>query len=146
MDKKVKEPEFTNSDEPAGPSEPFSIGELAKEFGISTRAIRFYEEKGLLNPNRSRATRFYNRKDRARLILILRGKRLGFTLEQITELMELYRADTTQVKQLRHFLSLADQMRSKFEQQLVDLTHSLEELDEIEAMCRTELERKSAKT
>lgn len=146
MNKKVDGRDFNHSNGPVRPSKSFSIGELAKEFGISTRAIRFYEEKGLLNPNRSRAARLYNHKDRARLILILRGKRLGFTLEQITELMELYRRDTTQVKQLRYFLSLADQMRKKFEQQLADLTLSLEELDEIEVLCRTELEQKSAKT
>ena len=146
MNKKVDGRDFNHSNGPERPSKSFSIGELAKEFGISTRAIRFYEEKGLLNPNRSRAARRYNYKDRARLILILRGKRLGFTLEQITELMELYRRDTTQVKQLRYFLSLADQMRRKFEQQLADLTLSLEELDEIEVLCRTELEQKSAKT
>ena len=75
----------------------FAIADLAREFGISTRAIRFYETKGLLTPERVGSTRVFRRRDRARLILILRGKRLGFSLRDISDYLSLYDADRTEL-------------------------------------------------
>src|SRR5262245_49882696 len=82
----------------------YSIGDLASEFGISTRAIRFYEAKGLLSPERVGSNRIYTKRDRARLILVLRGKRLGFSLEEIAEYLDLYDADPYQLAQTRLLL------------------------------------------
>ena len=88
----------------------FAIGDLAKEFGISTRAIRFYEAKGLLTPERVGATRVFRRRDRARLILILRGKRLGFSLRDISDYLDLYDADRGQQASL-----LAEKVEERLE-------------------------------
>ena len=85
----------------------FAIADLAREFGISTRAIRFYETKGLFAPERVGSTRVFRRRDRARLILILRGKRLGFSLRDISEYLSLYEADRTQ--QVNLLVDMVDQ-------------------------------------
>ena len=87
----------------------YSIADLAREFGISTRAIRFYESKGLIAPERLGATRVFHRRDRARLILILRGKRLGFSLRDISDYLSLYEADRTQRAQVSLLLDMVDQ-------------------------------------
>jgi DNA-binding transcriptional MerR regulator len=78
---------------------PYTIGELAAELGLTTRAIRFYETRGLIRPRRKGNARVYDRRDRARLLLILRGKNLGFSLEDIREYLDLYDADPTQERQ-----------------------------------------------
>src|SRR5262250_3969003 len=83
----------------------YSIGDLATEFAISPRAIRFYEDQDLLRPQRIGGNRVYNHRDRARLILVLRGKRLGFSLADIKELLDLYDADPQHVEQLRAALA-----------------------------------------
>ena len=87
----------------------FAIADLAREFGISTRAIRFYESKGLLTPERVGSTRVFRRRDRARLILILRGKRLGFSLRDISDYLSLYDADRTQRAQVSLLVEMVDQ-------------------------------------
>jgi len=89
------------------------IGELAEELGISQRAVRFYETKGLLKPRRVGANRVYDRRDRARLMLILRGKRLGFSLHEIAEYLDLYDEDPKQLVQVRHLLNKVDQAIEK---------------------------------
>ena len=109
----------------------FAIADLAREFGISTRAIRFYETKGLLNPERVGSTRVFRRRDRARLILILRGKRLGFSLRDISDYLSLYDADRTQHAQVSLLVGKVDQRISMLEQQLADLQTTLVELREI---------------
>ena len=107
----------------------FAISDLAREFGISTRAIRFYESKGLLSPERLGATRIFRRRDRARLILILRGKRLGFSLREISDYLGLYDADRNQ--QVTMLAEKVDERLEILEQQLFDLQTTIAELKEI---------------
>jgi DNA-binding transcriptional MerR regulator len=113
----------------AEPRDLFAIADLAKEFDISTRAIRFYEAKGLLNPERVGGTRVFRRRDRARLILILRGKRLGFTLRDISDYLSLYDANRSQQTNL--LLDKVDQRVALLERQLTDLQTTIAELKEI---------------
>ncbi len=108
----------------------FAIADLASEFGISTRAIRFYEAKGLLSPERVGATRVFRRRDRARLILILRGKRLGFSLRDISEYLSLYDAHS-QSAQVALLTDLVDKRLALLETQLADLQTTIGELKEI---------------
>lgn len=109
----------------------FAIADLAKEFGISTRTIRFYETKGLLQPERVGGTRVFRRRDRARLILILRGKRLGFSLRDISEYLSLYNADETKVAQVRLLIDKVDDRLDQLRAQLDDLQTTISELSEI---------------
>ena len=107
----------------------FAIADLAREFGISTRAIRFYEAKGLLAPERVGATRVFRRRDRARLILILRGKRLGFSLRDISDYLSLYDANRSQ--QVHLLVGKVDERLASLEAQLEDLQTTISELKEI---------------
>jgi DNA-binding transcriptional MerR regulator len=109
----------------------FAIADLAREFGISTRAIRFYESKGLLNPERVGSTRIFRRRDRARLILILRGKRLGFSLRDISDYLSLYDADRTQKAQVNLLVEMVDARMEQLTGQLADLQTTIAELREI---------------
>lgn len=111
--------------------ELYAIADLAREFGISTRAIRFYEAKGLIKPDRVGGTRIFRRRDRARLILILRGKRLGFSLRDISEYLSLYDADRTQNAQVALLVEKVDQRLALLERQLEDLKTTIAELREI---------------
>ena len=110
----------------------FAIADLAKEFGLSTRAIRFYEAKGLLAPERVGATRIFRRRDRARLILILRGKRLGFSLRDISDYLSLYDANRTQ--QVHLLTAKVDERLASLEAQLQDLQTTISELKEIKKL------------
>ncbi|AEQ52536.1 MerR family transcriptional regulator [Pelagibacterium halotolerans] len=109
----------------------FAIADLANEFGISTRAIRFYETKGLLKPDRLGSTRVFRRRDRARLILILRGKRLGFTLRDISEYLSLYDADGTRTAQVKLLIEKVDERLELLRAQMADLETTIAELTEI---------------
>jgi DNA-binding transcriptional MerR regulator len=117
----------------------FAIADLAREFGISTRAIRFYESKGLLAPERLGATRIFRRRDRARLILILRGKRLGFSLRDISDYLSLYDADRTQ--QVHLLAEKVDHRLQSLERQLADLQTTIAELREIQKLTGETLEK-----
>jgi DNA-binding transcriptional MerR regulator len=110
----------------------YTITALANELGVTPRAIRFYESKGLLEPQRAGANRVYSYRDRARLLLILRGKRLGFSLAGIKQYLDLYDADPTRKKQLVHLLRGARERIDELESQRRDLELTLEELREIE--------------
>ena len=113
----------------------YTVPKLAKELGITPRAIRFYETKGLLIPQRAGSTRVYTRKDRARLILILRGKRLGFSLAVIGEFLDLYNVDINSQQQTQ---MLSVKVRNKIndlEDQRAELDLVLTELLEIEEKC-----------
>src|SRR6478609_7686743 len=121
----------------------FAIADLAREFGISTRAIRFYEAKGLLTPERVGSTRVFRRRDRARLILILRGKRLGFSLRDISDYLSLYDADRTQRTQVNLLVEMVDQRMQTLEQQLEDLETTLGELREIKKLAGERLAQAS---
>ena len=123
----------------------FSIGELAKEFDITTRSIRFYEDQGLLSPARQGQTRIYAVKDKVRLKLILRGKRLGFTLAETRRLFELYDRDRSSQNQLATMLELIDEKKETLQQQLEDISVLLHELKTVEQRCRAELHTLTAK-
>lgn len=122
----------------------YTIGELAQEFDVTTRAIRFYEDQGLLSPTRNGQTRVYSARDRVRLKLVLRGKRLGFSLGEIGEMLDLYDADPSEVGQLQHFVSKLDERRAQLNQQQQDIQVTLKELDDIEAQCKALLLKKRA--
>ena len=117
----------------------YSIGELAREFDITTRSIRFYEDQGLLAPTRQGQTRLYTNKDRVRLKLILRGKRLGFSLAETKRLFDLYDMENSSVRQLHTILELIEDKRSSLHQQLEDIKVLLVELGNLEERCRDEL-------
>lgn len=116
----------------------FAIADLAREFGISTRAIRFYESKGLLSPERVGGTRVFRRRDRARLILILRGKRLGFSLRDISDYLGLYDAQS-QAAQVHLLVEMVDQRLALLEQQMSDLQTTVSELHEIRKLASERL-------
>ena len=121
----------------------FAIADLAREFGISTRAIRFYETKGLLTPERVGSTRVFRRRDRARLILILRGKRLGFSLRDISDYLSLYDADRTQRAQVSLLVDMVNERMHMLEVQLGDLQTTLGELREIKKLANERLAQAS---
>jgi len=114
----------------------FSISELSKEFDITTRTIRFYESEGLLHPARKGQTRIYADQDRVSLKLILRGKRLGFSLAESKELIELYDPETTNKKQLNRFMEKITERRKNLQQQIDDIHIMQHELDAAEQRCR----------
>ena len=117
----------------------YSISELAREFDVTTRSIRFYEDQGLLNPARQGQTRIYSRQDRVRLKLTLRGKRLGFSLADIRDLFALYDADKSSRTQLQTMLGLVADKRETLQQQLEDIKMVLLELDAAEQRCQQAL-------
>ena len=106
----------------------YSISELAEEFGVTPRAIRFYEDEELLTPKRVGQARIYAPRDRARLALILRGKRVGFSLTEIKEMLDLYDVRDGQATQLAYTIKKFSERISTLEQQRADIEHSLEEL------------------
>ncbi|MEY1661886.1 MerR family transcriptional regulator [Isoalcanivorax beigongshangi] len=118
----------------------YSIGELARELDVTTRTIRFYEDMGLLMPQRRGQTRIYSPADRVKLKLILRGKRLGFSLNESRELIELYNPSTdNNVKQLQALLDKIDEKRAQLRQQLHDIEVMQLELDEAERRCKASM-------
>ena len=122
------------------PQTTYSISDLSKEFDITTRSIRFYEDQGLLKPKRRGQTRIYSLKDRVRLKLILRGKRLGFSLAETRRLFELYDADKSSTSQLNTMLALVDEKKYALQQQMDDIKVVLMELNSAEQQCRLALE------
>ena len=117
----------------------YSIGELAKEFDITTRSIRFYEDQGLILPTRKGQTRIYNQRDKVRLKLILRGKRLGFSLAETGRLFELYDADKSSATQLKTIMDLIAHKKDDLNQQLEDIQAVLIELTGLEKNCQDAL-------
>ncbi|MGK2899166.1 MAG: MerR family transcriptional regulator [Burkholderiaceae bacterium] len=105
-----------------------TIGELAREFDLTTRAIRFYEDCGLLAPQRSGRNRVYTQRDRTRLKLTLRGKRLGLTLAEVKELVDMYESPRDTLPQLEKFLAVLAAHRAQLEQQMSDLHATLDEV------------------
>ena len=117
----------------------YSIGDLAQEFGVTTRTIRFYEDKGLLNPRRDGLKRIYDQRDRVRLRLVLRGKRLGFSLDEIAGIIDMYDTEPGEAGQLDYMLRRLSEQRRTLLQQKQDLEQTLHELDQIEAQCLKQL-------
>ena len=122
--------------------ETFTISQLGKEFGITTRAIRFYEDKELLSPLRDGNRRIYTRSDRTRLKLLLRGKRLGWPLDEIRDVLNMYDAgDAGELQQLEYTCSKVLESRKLLEQQKRDIEASLADLASIETRCRERIRR-----
>ncbi len=137
---------LSRSRHPAGPqpAPTFAIGELAREFGITTRAIRFYEDCGLLQPGRAGRNRVYSARDRTRLKLTLRGKRLGLKLAEVKELVDMYESRRDTGPQLRRFLGVLARHRAQLEQRLGDLQATLDEVLAQEVAARRLLKAKGA--
>ena len=119
----------------------YSIRDLAEEFGVTTRTIRFYEEKGLLNPRRNGQQRRFAPADRTRLRLILRGKRLGFSLDESAEIIGMYGSPGNNQKQLEALLSKIDDKRQELLARRRELDAMLDEMDQAEQKCRGALDR-----
>ena len=119
----------------------FSIGELASEFDVTPRAIRFYEDHGLLAPKRAGQRRIYSARDRTRLKLTLRGKRLGLTLSEIRELIDMYEPGRDERPQLARFLAVLESHRTSLTQQRTDIEAQLAELQLFEKKIRKQLKR-----
>ena len=122
------------------PDRDYSISDLAREFDITTRAIRFYEEKGLLSPRREGQKRLYSNADRVRLELILRGKRIGLTLEESRDIIGMYHHGQNNAEQLNSLLTKVEERRAILRTQLVDIQHMLQELDEVQSRCEQALQ------
>ena len=121
-------------------NDSYSIGDLSREFGVTTRTIRFYEDQGLLSPTRNGQNRIYQGRDRVRLKLILRGKRLGFSLKEINKLIQLYDTPEGEAGQLRSFIEKIRARRTELLVQKDDIAHVLDELDTLERRCADLLE------
>ena len=106
----------------------FTIGELAREFDLTTRAIRYYEDCGLITPQRAGRNRVYTQRDRTRLKLTLRGKRLGLTLAEVKELVDMYESPRDTRPQLQKYLAVLGAHRAQLEQQMADLHITLDEV------------------
>ncbi len=117
----------------------WSIGELAKEFGTTLRTIRFYEDRGLLTPERIGTARIFRDRDRVRLGLILRGKRLGFGLDEIAHVLALYDEPPGEAGQLEYLIGDIGRRRTMLLQKRDDLDAALTELDDLEQRCRADL-------
>ena len=119
----------------------FSISELAREFDVTPRAIRFYEAEGLLAPRREGQKRIYTARDRTRLKLTLRGKRLGLTLSEIRELIDMYEPGRDERAQLERFLAVLESHKRSLMQQRADLEAQLAEIQTFEKRVRKQLRR-----
>mgnify|MGYP001627714778 CR=1 FL=1 len=118
----------------------YTITQLTQEFGITTRTLRFYEAQGLITPQRRGRQRLYRPADRTRLKLILRGKRLGFALSEIREIIDMYGKAPGEAGQLRLLMDKIALRRAELLDKLKDIEMSLADLDEVEAGCRARME------
>ncbi|MGH1352313.1 MAG: MerR family transcriptional regulator [Methyloligellaceae bacterium] len=125
--------------------ETYEIGALATELGISTRTIRFYEEKGIVSPQREGTSRIFGKRDRARLILALRGKKFGFSLDEVKEYLELYNIEDGKVsdKQLDYLLNGISQALSRLEERKEYIELTIAELNEIRDLAEVERKKNS---
>ncbi|WP_421091174.1 MerR family transcriptional regulator [Pseudochrobactrum sp. MP213Fo] len=115
--------------------EYYSITELTREFGISTRTLRFYEDEGLIHPLRRGRTRLFRPSDRHLLKQIMRGKRLGFAISEIHEIIQMYREPPGEAGQLRLLIKRVEEKREELRQKRRDIDETLSELDQVEEAC-----------
>ncbi len=113
----------------------YTISELAKEFGVTTRTIRFYEEKGLISPRREGQKRLYSPADRVRIKLILRGKRIGLTLDECVEVIDMYDPGHNNAEQLHSLINRIQNRRQSLEQQKRDIDEMLRGLQNVQDIC-----------
>ena len=121
------------------PGKTHTISELAKEFGVTTRTIRFYEEKGLVTPLREGQKRLYTSADRVRIKLILRGKRIGMTLLECVEFIDMYDPEHNNAEQLHSLIDNVKDRREQLLQQKRDIDEMLAGLDEVQGLCEASL-------
>nr|WP_029202257.1 MerR family DNA-binding transcriptional regulator [Ornithinimicrobium pekingense] len=119
----------------------WTIAQMADDYAVTHRALRHYEHLGLISPERDGQRRIYHRRDRTRLALVLRGRRLGFSLEQISTILGMYDDQPGEAGQLRYLLSQIGDRREDLERRRRDIEDSLRELDELEARCHEDLAR-----
>jgi DNA-binding transcriptional MerR regulator len=119
----------------------WTIAAVASEFGVTLRTVRHYEDLGLVSPERRGTVRVFHQRDRVRLALILRGRRLGFSLDEIATIINMYDAEPGEVGQLRYLVDQIDVRRTELEQRRKDIDETLAELDEVEHRCRRDLAR-----
>lgn len=122
----------------------YTISELSKEYEVTPRALRLYEESGLLNPKREASKRIYFNRDRVRLRLLLRGKRLGYTLSEIKEIFNMYDSNSGEKGQLLLLLENLEEKKKKLEIQKIDVEQALQEIDRIKIKARTALDEMTA--
>lgn len=117
----------------------YSITELTREFGVSTRTLRFYEDEGLIAPERRGRTRLYRAADRHLIAEILRGRRIGFTIAEIREIIQVYKLPPGEAAQLEMLMRKVDEKRADLRQKRRDIEETLTELDNVEEACLTRL-------
>lgn len=123
----------------------YSISDLAHEFGVTTRTIRFYEEKGLISPRRAGQKRLYSPADRVRIKLILRGKRIGMTLQDSVDLIDMYDPAQNNKQQLQSLIATVSERRAALLLQQKDIQEMLASLDEVQALCEQALGKRRSK-
>ncbi|GAB7192262.1 MerR family DNA-binding transcriptional regulator [Kineococcus sp. NUM-3379] len=121
--------------------EPWSITRVAQDLGVTLRTIRWYEDRGLVAPERRGQQRLFSARDRVRLALVLRGRRLGFSLEEIRTILDMYDAEPGEAGQLRYLLGEIRRRRAELEQRRADLEQTLAEFAELEGRCADDLAR-----
>jgi len=117
----------------------YSITELTREFGVSTRTLRFYEDEGLINPERRGRTRLFRPADRRLIQEILRGRRIGFTIAEIRDIIRVYKDPPGEVGQLEMLMNKVNEKREELRQKRRDIEETLAELDNVEEACLTRL-------
>ena len=127
------------------PAATFAISDLAREFGITPRTIRFWEDQGILAPEREGSKRVFTRRDRARLKMALRGKRLGLSLAEIKDLIGMYSSTEDETPQLLECLRVMTSRREALEQQREDIEAMLAEIGQFETLCQQELTRRNGR-
>ena len=126
------------------PARTWTIAEIAEEFGITHRTVRYYEDKGLVTPERRGTLRVFHPRDRTRLRLVLRGKRLGFPLDEIRTIVDMYDQQPGESGQLSYLLDQIEDRRGDLWLRRRDIDAALAELDDLERRCRTDLARLAA--
>jgi DNA-binding transcriptional MerR regulator len=126
---------------PHTPPRTWTIAQIAEEFGVSHRTVRYYEDKGLVTPERRGTARVFHPRDHVRLALILRGKRLGFPLDEIRRIVDMYDEQPGETGQLSYLLSQIGDRRAQLEERRRDVEAALAELDDLERRCHDDLRR-----
>ena len=119
----------------------WTIAEVAEEFGVTHRTVRYYEQQGLVSPERRGTARVFHPRDRVRLALVLRGRRIGFDLEKVRTIVDMYDDVPGEAGQLEYLLEQVEGRRAELEARRADIDTVLDELDELERRCREDLER-----
>lgn len=123
------------------PEKTWTITEIASEFDVTLRTVRHYEDLGLISPERRGTTRVFHSRDRIRLALVLRGRRLGFSLDEIARIVNMYDAEPGEAGQLHYFLEQIDVRKTELELRRRDIDETIADLDEVERRCHEDLRK-----